>query len=437
MSAHGDPEDGETTAVERRSFGDVLRSFDLDARMLGMLAALVLLSVLFNAASDGLFLSARNLWNLTVQMAVVAIMATGMVLVIVSRNIDLSVGSVLGFVGMVMALLQAEVIGPALGFGHPLVWPATLAIGILLGAAIGALHGSIVAYLGVPAFVVTLGGLLAWRGAAFVVSTGRTIAPMDATFQRFGGGAGGALGGTLTWALGGLACLGIVLSLVLARRQRQRFGLQVRPRWAEATIGVVACVAVLGAVTVLNRYYLPEQLAIAYAEERGLAIPPGGLQIPVGIAYPVVIMLAVAFVMTYLASRRRFGRYVYAMGGNPDAATLGGINTKWMTVKVFIMMGVLVAIAAAVAIGRQNSGTVGLGVTAELYVIAAAVIGGTSLSGGVGTVPGALVGALVMQALQSGMVLTGLTTSQQDIVVGAVLVLAVVADAYYRRRAPA
>jgi len=260
---------------------------------------------------------------------------------------------------------------------------------------------------------------------------------MDATFQRFGGGAGGALGGTLTWALGGLACLGIVLSLVLARRQRQRFGLQVRPRWAEATIGVVACVAVLGAVTVLNRYYLPEQLAIAYAEERGLAIPPGGLQIPVGIAYPVVIMLAVAFVMTYLASRRRFGRYVYAMGGNPDAATLGGINTKWMTVKVFIMMGVLVAIAAAVAIGRQNSGTVGLGVTAELYVIAAAVIGGTSLSGGVGTVPGALVGALVMQALQSGMVLTGLTTSQQDIVVGAVLVLAVVADAYYRRRAPA
>lgn len=424
----------EEGTAPRRTPGDVLRAFDVDARMVGMLGALIVLGFLFNIASDGTFLSARNLWNLTVQMAVVAIMATGMVLVIVSRNIDLSVGSVLGFVGMVMALLQAEVIGPRLGFGHPLVWPTTLAIGIALGAAIGALHGSIVAYLGVPAFVVTLGGLLAWRGAAFVVSTGRTIAPMDAVFQRIGGGVGGALGGTLTWALGGLACVGLVAGLVFARRQRQRFELQVRPRWAEVTLGTVGCAAILAIITTLNRYYLPEQLARRYAEERGIVYPEAGLQIPVGLAYPVVIMLLVAVVMTYLASRRRFGRYVYAMGGNPEAAKLGGIDTRWMTVKVFMMMGVLVAVAAAVAIGRQNSGTVGLGVTAELYVIAAAVIGGTSLSGGVGTVPGALVGALVMQALQSGMVLTGLTTSQQDIVVGVVLVLAVVLDALYRRR---
>lgn len=420
---------------EPRSLADAIRSADIDSRLVGMVVALVAISVLFNVLTGGTFLTPRNLWNLTVQMASTAIMATGMVLVIVSRNIDLSVGSMLGFIGMVMALVQAEVLPRTLGFGHPMIWVITLAIGIALGALIGALQGSIVAYLGVPAFVVTLGGLLVWRGAAFVVSTGRTIAPMDVTFRRMGGGADGALGGTLSWAFGVVACVAIVLLLINSRRQRQRFELQLRPRWAEVTIAVVSCGAVLGMVAVLNSYYLPEGLARDFAEQRGIEWPAAGLRIPVGFAYPVVIMLVVALVMTYLASRRRFGRYVYAMGGNPEAAQLGGINTKWLTVKVFILMGVLVAIAAAVSIGRQNSGTVQLGTTAELYVIAAAVIGGTSLAGGAGTVAGAVLGAAVMQALQSGMVLTGVDSPQQQIVVGIVLVFAVILDVIYRRRA--
>jgi len=427
--------DGSGSDAPRRSVGDLLRAADVDVRLIGMIVALMAISVLFNIASGGTFLSARNLWNLTVQMASTAILATGMVLVIVSRNIDLSVGSMLGFVGMVMALIQAEVLPPMLGFGHPAIWLITLAAGIVLGAAIGAFQGAIVAYVGVPAFVVTLGGLLVWRGAAFVVSTGRTIAPMDVTFRRMGGGADGALGGRLSWVFGVVACIAIVLTLINGRRQRRRFQLQVRPMWAETALGVLSCGAVLGVVAVLNSYYLPEGLARDFAEQRGLEWPAGGLSIPVGFAYPVVIMLIVALAMNYLASRRRFGRYVYAMGGNPEAAELGGINTRWMTVKVFMMMGILVAIAAAVSIGRQNSGTVQLGTTAELYVIAAAVIGGTSLSGGVGTVPGALLGAAVMQALQSGMVLTGVDSPQQQIVVGIVLVVAVVLDTLYRRRA--
>jgi D-xylose transport system permease protein len=417
-----------------RSFADAIRAADIDSRLVGMVVALIGISVLFNVLTGGTFLTPRNLWNLTVQMSSTAIMATGMVLVIVSRNIDLSVGSMLGFIGMVMALVQAEILPRTLGFGHPMIWVITLAVGIALGAAIGAFQGSIVAYLGVPAFVVTLGGLLVWRGAAFVVSSGRTIAPMDVTFRRMGGGADGALGGTVSWVVAVLACIAIVLLIVNSRRQRQRFELQLRPRWAEVAIGVASCGAVLGITSILNSYYLPEGLAREFAEQRGLEWPASGLRISVGFAYPVVIMLGVALVMTYLASRRRFGRYVYAIGGNPEAAALGGINTKWMTVKVFMLMGVLVAVAAAVSIGRQNSGTVQLGTTAELYVIAAAVIGGTSLAGGAGTVAGAVLGAALMQALQSGMVLTGVDSPQQQIVVGVVLVLAVILDVIYRRR---
>lgn len=429
--AEGSGAEGEPRAT---GLADRIRAAEVDGRLVGMIVALAGIWILFQYLSGGTFLSARNLYNLSVQMATVGIMATGMVFIIVTRNIDLSVGSMMGFVGMVMALLQAEILPPLLGFGNPMIWVITLAIGIVLGASIGALQGSIVAYFGVPAFVVTLGGLLVWRGAAFVVSTGRTIAPMDPTFRRMGGGANGALFGTGSWLLAVLLCVGLMVSLVMARQQRRRFSLDLRPMWAEVTIAVIGCAAVLATTAVLTSYYLPEGLAVQWAEARGISWPEGGLLVPVGFAFPVVIMLTVGLVMTYLANRRAFGRYVYAIGGNPEAAKLGGINTRWVTVKVFMLMGVLVAIAAAVAIGRQNSGTVQLGTLSELYVIAAAVIGGTSLAGGIGTVPGAMLGALVMQSLQSGMVLTGVDSPQQQIVVGIALVLAVGLDATYRRR---
>jgi len=166
-----------------------------------------------------------------------------------------------------------------------------------------------------------------------------------------------------------------------------------------------------------------------------MAWPEGGLQIPLGISYPVLIALAMMLIMGFVANRRRFGRYVYSIGGNPEAAELGGINTRWTIVKTFMVMGMLVGVAAVVTVARLNAATSGLGTLAELYVIAAAVIGGTSLSGGLGTIPGAVLGALVMQSLQSGMVLMRVDAPLQDIVVGAVLVIAVTVDVYYRRRA--
>ncbi|MEX2623336.1 MAG: sugar ABC transporter permease [Acidimicrobiia bacterium] len=419
----------------RDALRTLLRDTEIDTRLAGMLGALAVIWVGFHIMSGGTFLTPRNLWNLSVQTATVAIMATGMVLIIVSRNIDLSVGSMLGVVGMSMALVQAEVLPGIIGFDHPATWIIAVIAGLVLGAAIGGFQGFIIAYVGVPSFIVTLGGLLVWRGMAWALASGRTIAPMDSTFQLLGGGSRGRIGGPASWVVAVVACLGIVWLILSGRRQRRKFGFRLRPVWAEVTLGVVGSLALLAAVAVINSYPMPDALARQYAEERGIPWPEGGLHIPLGIANPVLIAIGVALVMTFIATRRRFGRYVFAIGGNPEAAELGGIKTRLTVLKTFTLMGILVGIAAAVQTARLNAATSGLGQLSELYVIAAAVIGGTSLSGGVGTVSGAVLGALVMQSLQSGMVLMGVDAPLQDIVVGIVLVVAVAIDTIYRRRA--
>jgi D-xylose transport system permease protein len=427
----GSPNDVES---EGWSVGSMMRKTEIDTRLLGMILALIVIWVGFNILSGGTFLTPRNLWNLSVQTSVVAIMATGMVLIIVTRNIDLSVGSMLAAIGMAMALLQAEILPDIFGIGNPLVWIVALVAGIAMGAIFGAFQGAIVAYVGVPSFIVTLGGLLVWRGIAWWMASGRTIAPMDATFQLFGGGARGTIGGMWTWIIGILASMAIVFAMWNKRRQRKKFGFEPRPMWAEVGIATIGVLIILGATAVINSHPMPELLARRYAEENNIAWPEGGLNISLGLATPVLITIVVALVMYFVAGRTRFGRYVYAIGGNPEAAELAGIRTKWTIVKTFMLMGILVAIASAVQIARLNAATSGMGQLTELFVIAAAVIGGTSLSGGVGTIPGAILGALVMQSLVSGMVLLGLDAPLQDIIVGIVLVVAVALDSYYRRK---
>ncbi len=411
-----------------------LTATELDTRLLGMVGALVIIWIAFNLFSGGLFLTPRNLWNLSVQTASVAVMATGMVLVIVTRNIDLSVGSILGFAGMIMGVTQAEILPRLLGFGHPSIWILALIAGVVVGAGIGLLQGVIIAYFKVPAFIVTLGGYLIWRGAAWWVTKGRTVAPMDQTFQLIGGGPAGSIGMLPSWIVAGLACVAIVVVIALGRRQRRRFNFPLRPIWAEATLAALGCGAVLAATAVANAYPWPVKIAEKYAADNNIPIPEGGLFIPHGIAIPVLIAIAVGVAMTFITNRTRFGRYVFAMGGNPEAADLAGINTRWVTVKIFVLMGGLVGIASAISVARLNAATNALGTLDELYVIAAAVIGGTSLSGGVGTIAGAMLGALVMQSLQSGMVLVGVDSPLQSIVVGLVLVFAVWLDTLYRRK---
>jgi D-xylose transport system permease protein len=425
-----------TDAPNRRSVRSLMSGFEIDTRLMGMLAALIILWVVFNFLSNGLFLTPRNLWNLSVQTAAVAIMTCGMVLIIVSRNIDLSIGSILVFTALIMGLLQTEWLPNTFGLGlaNPWTWIIVVLVGLAVGALIGALHGFLIAYVGIPSFIVTLGGLLIWRGAAFVLARGRTISPLDATFQLLGGGPKGSIGDTLSWVVGGVAIIAIAYGLLASRRRRRRYGFPLRAVWADVTLGLVGSVLVAGAVFVANSYPWPPNLAAAYAQENGIPIPAGGLLIPTGIAIPVLLAIALAVGMSFLASRRRFGRYVYSIGGNPEAAELAGINTRLTIMKTFIAMGILSAIAAAVTAARLNAATNGLGTGVELQVIAAAVIGGTSFSGGIGTIAGGVLGAVVMQSLASGMVLIGVDTALQDIVVGVVLVAAVGVDTALRRR---
>ncbi len=415
-----------------------LRATEVDTRLLGMIGALMLIWIGFHLYGHfvngfGAFLTPRNLWNLSVQTSSIAVMATGMVLVIVTRHIDLSVGSLLGFTAMIMGVMQVWVLPKFLGLGHPMIWPITVVVGVAFGAMIGAFQGFLIAYLSIPAFIVTLGGLLIWRGASYLVARGETIAPVDQTFALIGGGPYGTIGATGSWILGIICCIGIIALLISGRRQRIRFGFPTRPMWAECLIGGLGTAIVIATVMVMNAYPWPKGIVRRYAAANNIEVPDGGLFISHGFAIPVLVAISVGIVMTFLANRTRFGRYVFAIGGNPEAAELAGINTRRMTMMIFALMGALTGIAAVIASARLKSATLALGQFDELYVIAAAVIGGTSFAGGIGTIYGAILGALVMQSLQSGMVLIGFDSAIQQMVVGGVLVLAVYLDNLYRR----
>ncbi len=437
---------GPSTEVRPSSARGFFHALGLDTRILGMVAALAIIWVGFQLMSgltgpthdplNGTFLTAQNLYNLSQQTVTVAIMATGMVLIIVSRNIDLSIGSILGLTGYVMAMIQAVWIPKTLGLGfdQPYTWLVALVIGVALGALIGAVQGFLVSYGGIPAFIVTLGGLLVWRGIVFEINQGQTISPLDKNFLLLGGGPTASMGELGSWVFGILACIGIVYSMVATRRRQREYGFNVRPMWATALLIVAGCAVVLGFVAIMVAYPWPPGLATEYAKQNGIIEPPGGLQIATGIAYPVVILIGVTLAMTYLTTRRRFGRYVFAIGGNPEAAELGGINVRRTLMMTFVLIGGLAGLAGAVQAARLQAAVTSLGTQAELDVIAAAVIGGTSFSGGIGTIPGAVLGALVMQSLRSGMLLLRVDSPIQDIVVGIVLVAAIGFDSYVRRR---
>jgi len=384
---------------------------EIDTRMLAMIGALIIIWVVLTVLTNGIFFTSRNLYNLAVQTSVVGIMATGMVLVIVARHIDLSVGSLMGFTGMVIAYLQVHVFT----LGAVWNWPLTVLCGLALGAVVGLWQGWWIAYRGVPAFVVTLGGLLIFRGGAYLVTDGRTVAPMDKTYQLLGGGINGSIGATWSWVFGLVCILLMIIGTFRSRARRKKYGFKPKARWAELVMLLIGIGLVCGFVMVMNSYYKPRT------------------EIPRGIPIPVLILIGVVVVMTLLAKVTKFGRYVFAIGGNPEAAELSGINVPRVTMFIFMVMGILCGVAAVITTARLNAGANSMGTMAELNVIAAAVIGGTSLAGGVGTIAGAILGAVIMQSLESGMVLMGVTSAMRQVVIGLVLVLAVWFDVMYNK----
>jgi len=404
---------GPTSAAEHadvpgdRPGGHVWQRAGLDLRLLLMSALLIIMGVVFHALSGGVFLSPENLYNLAQQTAVVGIVSTVMVLVIVARHIDLSVGSVMGFVGVLIAYLM---------YTSGWSWQAASLAGLAVALLVSMYQGALTALLGVPSFVVTLGGLMSFRGAAFLVADGKTQPVNDEFFQRLGGGYDGGIGVTATWTLTALVIVGLFVRLAHERTSRRRHDMPLEPLWRDLVVTALPCAVLIAFAWTMNSYQISSKPE------------------PQGIPIPVLIWAVVAGVLSFLVHRTRFGRYIFAMGGNPDAAALVGIPVRRVTLLLFALLAILVTLAAIVSIARLNAGTNSLGSGMELYVIAAAVIGGTALSGGSGSILGSALGALIMQSLDSGMLLLDVAIGKRMVIIGQVLIVAVVFDVLYRRR---
>lgn len=348
-----------------------------------------------NWVMDGIFLTPRNLSNLMQQMSVTAIIAIGMLMVIVSGNIDLSVGSLLGLTGGVAAYCLSSL---------EYSLPVALLIAVVVGTLIGAFQGFLTAYLSIPSFIVTLGGLLALRGAVKWLLGGNTIGLSNETFGQIGNG---NLSLMLGWLLAAAAIAFVLFSAYRRAKAVEIYGLGKADYKKEMLRSIVPIVGIIAFMAVMNAYQ--------------------------GVPYSVLILLAVALLGAFLTGSTTFGRYLYAIGGNADAARLSGINIKISALKVFALLGALTAVASLIYTSRVGSASPDAGTLKELDAIAACVIGGASLMGGRGTIFGACLGALIMATLDNGMSLLNVRDFMQDIVKGSILVVAVGLDMIGRK----
>ncbi len=361
-----------------------------------MIFVLGLIWLYFHWATDSIFLTSRNLSNLATQMSVTAILAVGMLMVIVSANIDLSVGSVLGFAGGVAGFALTTL---------DLGLPVSILMAIGLGVLIGFFHGTLIAYLNIPAFIVTLGGLLAWRGATKWLLGGNTIPVSSDTFKFIGQG---NVPLTIGWILAAAAILFVLFMAYQRAASVKRYGLGEPNYLRELLKALLPIGGIVAFIWVMNSYQ--------------------------GVPVPVLILLGVALLGAFLTGSTTFGRYLYAIGGNADAARLSGINNKRNILKVYGLLGALTGAAALIFTARVGSASPDAGTLKELDAIAACVIGGASLMGGRGTIFGACLGALIMASLDNGMSLLNVKDYMQDIIKGSILVAAVGLDMMGRRQ---
>ncbi|WP_228975913.1 multiple monosaccharide ABC transporter permease [Streptomyces sp. DH12] len=401
------PKDAAPGAAARRpSTREVLlRGLRGNMRQYGMLIALASIVLLFQIWTDGTLLLPNNVSNLVQQNSYILILAMGMMIVIISGHIDLSVGSLVAFVGAMSAVMMVK---------HDIPWVPALLLALLIGAVAGAWQGYFIAYLGIPSFIVTLAGMLLFRGLTQIVLEGQSIAPFPEGFQNLAKGFLPEMGPYTQYhnptLLLGLAAVVVLLLREWRDRRRQlAYALDVPP----AGVWVLKCVAITAAVVAFT---------LTLASFHG---------VPVVMLVMCALLIGLGFVMRNAV----VGRHVYALGGNKAAATLSGVKDKRVTFLVFVNMGVLAALAGCVYAARLNAGTPQAGLNFELEAIAAAFIGGASMSGGVGTVMGAVIGGLVLGVLNNGMSLVGIGTDYQQVIKGLVLLAAVGFDVWNKRKA--
>lgn len=381
--------------------------FTKNLRTSGIYIAFVLIVVLFSILTNGLLLSPTNITNIVLQYSYVLILALGMIIVIVAGHIDLSVGSLVALTGAVSAVLVIK---------NDMPWWVGMLAGIAVGALCGLWQGFWVAYVGIPAFIVTLAGMLLFRGLTYEVLNNVSLSPFPGEYGQIAGGfLNGLLGGygfdTFTLVIGAIAVAGLVYSQWRNRQGRIKYGQSVE------SMAMFAGKNVITAIIILWFFW-------QIATSRGM---------------PIVLIILAVLILGYhvLTTRTVFGRHVYAIGGNLSAAKLSGVNVKKINLWIFINMGLLAGVAGVVFSSRSNGAQPGAGNMFELDAIAACFIGGASTTGGVGRVTGAIVGGLVMAVLSNGMQLMGVGASTQQIVKGIVLLLAVAFDIYNKRRAGA
>ncbi|MBL0776340.1 MULTISPECIES: multiple monosaccharide ABC transporter permease [Streptomyces] len=410
MSSEATTQPEAPAGAPERGKGRGLGTMLLDAvrqnsRQYGMLFALGLIVVLFQIWTGGDLLLPRNVSNLVLQNSYILILAIGMMIVIIAGHIDLSVGSLTALVGAVAAVLMVQ---------QQIPWPVAVALTLLMGAAAGALQGFFIAYIGIPSFIVTLAGMLLFRGLTEIFLDGQTMGPFPSGLQKVANGFLPEVGPAtnyhnLTLLLGLVLIVFVVFQEVRDRRRQREFSLQEVPPTLFA-LKLAALVAVILVATLLLASY------------KGA---------------PVVLLILAALLVGfgYVMRNAVAGRHVYAIGGNLGAAKLSGVKDKRVTFAVFLNMGVLAALAGLVFAARFNAASPKAGINFELEAIAAAFIGGASMSGGVGTVLGAIIGGLVLGVLNNGMNLVGVGTDWQQVIKGLVLLAAVGFDVWNKRRA--
>ena len=359
-------------------------------RSFTMVLVFIILAFFLHILTKGLFLTERNISNLVRQMASTSMLAAGVFFPIVTKNIDMSVGSMMGLLGGICALSQLK-----WGFGVV----GSIAFVVVIGILLGIFQGILIAYADIPAFIATLGGYLAWRGVLYLITGSKAVSVTNQAFVSIGRA---NLRQELGWALAALVAAGFVVSTLMRQKARIRNGLEPLPKWKTAVRIAASVIISFGIVWYLNRYE--------------------------GLPIPFLIMLAVVALFGFIAEKTTYGRSVYAIGGSMEAARYSGIPVKRNVMLAFAISGSLAAVASVVLTARINSATPSAGVMGEMDAIAAAVIGGASLSGGVGKVSGVIIGALIMSSIDNGMSLMNVDSSWQYVIKGIVLVGAVFID---------